>query len=282
MQLTEPWRSRHPYCLYPAEDFRVYSINVCLPSFLELLGKLITTMSFFTSAEPLIRCKQEALDVQDLQGLLQIKWRLGRFQVFSGVYTRIDQTFLVWGWITAIIFAVAQFSRVSWYDQAMLWSGLTVVGVVAMTTLAWFWVRIEQLRWVIYAWSFLMLLGVALTDAGIFLGWGWVLLNLCQMWLGISAVGYGVTGVGLRSRTFLLAGGIHALGIFLLPFFATVPFLFTGAIIAGTLLFLSEVQWDMRPPSASPLLSDAENAFNQAQQAQRLAAATVSQADLTV
>lgn len=233
--------------------------------------KLLTTMSFFTSAEPLIRCKQESLDVQDLQGLLRIEWRLGGFRMFTGVYTRIDQTFLVWGWITAIIFTVAQFSRVNWYDQAMLWSGLTVIGVTAMAGLAWFWVRVEQLQWVVYAWSFLMLLGIALTDAGLFLGWGWIILNLCQLWLGLSAMGYGLTGIGLRSRTLLLAGLIHAIGIVLLPVFSTLPFLFTGMIIAGTLLFLSEVQWDMRPPSASPVLTEAENAFNQAQQARRMA-----------
>ncbi|MDB9526751.1 hypothetical protein PN498_12190 [Oscillatoria sp. CS-180] len=228
-------------------------------------------MSFFTSAEPLIRCKQEALDVQDLRGLLRIEWRLGQFQLFSGAYTRIDQTFMIWGWITAIIFTVAQFSQVNWYSQALLWSGLTVIGIVAMAALAWFWVRVEQLRWVVYAWVLLMLLGVVLTDAGIFLGWGWVVLNLCQLWLGISAIGYGVTGIGLRSRTFLLAGLIHGIGIVLLPTFSTLPFLFTGIIIAGTLLFLSEVQWDMRPPSASVMLTDAENVFNQAQQARRLA-----------
>lgn len=226
-------------------------------------------MSFFNSSEPLIRCKQEALDVQDLRGLLRINYQIGHLKLFSSLYTRIDQTFLVWGWITAIIFAMAQFSSVNWQDQAILWSIFTTVGVLLMSSLAWFWVKVEQLRWVVYVWAGLMLLGVSLTDAGIFLGWGWVLLNLCQLWLGISAVGYLLTGWGLRSRTFILASAIHGLGIILLPYFSTLPFLFSGSIIAGTLLFLSEVQWDMRPPSASVMLSEQENEFNRLQQQQR-------------
>lgn len=228
-------------------------------------------MGFFNSDEPLIRRKQEALDVQDLQGLLRIDYGIGGIKFFSGLYTRIDQTFLVWGWITAIIFAVAQFSPLSWQDQAIIWSGLTLVGVGLMSFLAWFWVRVEQLRWVVYAWAALMVTGVLLTDGGIFLGWGWVLLNLCQLWLGISALGYAVTGWGLRSRTFLIASAIHLVGIVLLPYWASLPFLFSGAIIAGTLLFLSEVQWDMRPPSVRVSLSAAENEFNR-QQRQRRAA----------
>ncbi|MCM1981452.1 hypothetical protein [Lyngbya confervoides] len=226
-------------------------------------------MSFFNPHEPLVRCKQEALDVQDLRGLLRIEYRLGKIQLFSGVYTRIDQTFLVWGWITAVIFAVAQFSPVNWRDQAILWSLLTGVGVVIMASLAWFWVQVEQLRWVVYTWTLLMLMGVLLTDGGIFLGWGWVVLNLCQIWLGLSALGYLLTGWGLRSRTFCLASAIHGAGVLLLPYFSTFPYLFSGMIIAGTLLFLSEVQWDMRPPSAPALLTVEETEFNRLQQQRR-------------
>ena len=140
-----------------------------------------------------------------------------------------------------------------------------------MSLLAWFWVRVEQLRWVIYTWAALMLAGVGLTDGGIFLGWGWVLLNLCQLWLGISALGYLLTGWGLRSRTLTAAGAIHILGIALLPYFGAYPFLFSGTVIAGTLLFLSEVQWDMRPPSVSQVLTAEENAFNRVQQERRAA-----------
>jgi hypothetical protein len=226
-------------------------------------------MTLFNLSEPLIRCKQDVLDIQDLRGLLKIDWRIGNIRLFSGLYTRIDQIFLVWGWITAGIFATAQFSTLNWHEQAVLWSVLTAIGVALMASFAWFWVRVEQLRWVVYSWAALMILGVTLTDGGIFLGWGWVILHLCQLWLGISAIGYGLTGWGLRSRTFLIAGACHLAGIALLPLFSLWPFLFSGIIIAGTLLFLSEVQWDMRPPSEKPLLSDEENEFNQTQQARR-------------
>jgi hypothetical protein len=147
-------------------------------------------------------------------------------------------------------------------------------GVVLMTSFAWFWVRVEQLCWVVYIWAGLMILGVVLTDCGIFLGWGWVILNLCQLWLGISALGYVLTGWGLRSRTFLIAAGCHLAGIALLSLLSLWPFLFSGIIIAGTLLFLSEVQWDMRPPSTKPFLSDEENEFNQTQKVRRSADAT--------
>lgn len=232
-------------------------------------------MSFFNTAEPLIRRKQEALDVQDLRGLLQINWKIGQIQLLSKLYTRIDQIFVIWGWVTVMIFAVAQFFPINWQHQAIVWSLLTVIATVAMSILAWFWVKVEQLRWVVYTWAVLMLGGVILTDCGIFLGWGWVLINLCPLWLGLSAVGYAVTGWGLRSRTFIIAAIIHTIGIALLPYSGSLPFLFTGSIIAGTLLFLAEVQWDMRPPSANAFLSAEEIQFNQAQHQRRLAEITV-------
>lgn len=227
-------------------------------------------MDFFNTSGPLLRRKQEAMDLQDLRGLLRIDWRVGNFELFSSSYTRIDQIFLVWGWITVIIFATAQFLPISWHSQAIMWSGLTTVGVASMSLLAWFWVKVERLRWVVYAWAALMMLGVLLTDCGIFWGWSWVLINLCQLWLSLIAVGYLLTGWGVRSRTFCLAGIIHLIGLALLPYFSSLPFLFTGSVIAGTLLFLAEVQWDMRPPSDSVLLSDEENRFNREQQERRM------------
>ncbi|MGB3401816.1 MAG: hypothetical protein WBA77_03930 [Microcoleaceae cyanobacterium] len=232
-------------------------------------------MSFFNTAEPLIRCKQEALDVQDLRGLLQINWKIGKIQLISALYTRIDQIFVIWGWITAIIFLVAQFFPISWQHQAIVWTVLTVVATVAMSMLAWFWVKVEQLRWVVYTWAVLMLGGVILTDCGIFLGWGWVLINLCPLWLGLSAAGYALTGWGMRSRTFIIAAMIHLIAITLLPYSGSLPFLFTGGVIAGTLLFLAEVQWDMRPPSATAFLTTEEMQFNEEQYQRRLAEVTV-------
>jgi hypothetical protein len=228
-------------------------------------------MSFFNTNEPLIRPKQSALDIQDLCGLLQIRLQLGGRELFSLLYTRIDQIFVFWGWMTALIFLIAQFVPMSWQTLAIVSSGLTLFGVGVMGILAWFWVRVEQVRWIVYIWAGLMMVGVGLTDAGIFLGWGQVLMNLCPLWLGLSALGYAITGWGLRSRTFFLAALLHLLGITWLPYSGPWPFAITGLVIAGTLLFLAEVQWDMRPPSAVAILSEAEQQFNHEQYQRRLA-----------
>jgi hypothetical protein len=42
-------------------------------------------------------------------------------------------------------------------------------------------------------------------------------------------------------------------------------FLATGLVMAGSLLFLSEVQWDMRPPIEFNLLTLEQRQFNQEQ-----------------
>lgn len=228
-------------------------------------------MSFFNASEPLIRKKQEALDVQDLQGLWRICWRIGQVKLLSLLYTRIDQVFVVWGWITGLIFVTAQFWPLSWQLQAVLWSVLTLVGTLAMSVLAWFWVRVEQLCWLVYVWAILMLVGLGITNCGIFLHWGQVLMYLCPLWLGLSAIGYFCTGWGLRSRTFMLASVLHLLGIVVLPYSNPWPFAATGVVIAGTLLFLAEVQWDMRPPAATALLTVEQQQFNREQYQRRLA-----------
>ena len=228
-------------------------------------------MSFFDPTVPILRCKQEALDVQDLEGLLCIDLRLGALSLFSSFYTRIDQVFVVWGWITLAIFSIAQFFPLSWQIQAIFWSVLTLVGCATTIWLTWFWVSVERLRWVAYLWVGLMLLGVSVTDYGVFCGCGNILLNLCPLWLGISAVGYAATGLGMRSRTFLLASIIHVLGIMALPYFPGWQFLATGSIMAGSLLLLAELQWDMRSPQAeSALLSEEQRQFNRQQQELRL------------
>lgn len=234
-------------------------------------GHFFQRMTFFNASEPLIRKKQEALDVQDLQGLWRLRWQVGRVNLLSLLYTRIDQVFVVWGWITGLIFITAQFLPLSWQLQAVLWSVLTLVGTLMMSALVWFWVRVEQLCWLVYVWAALMFVGLGLTDCGIFLGWGQVLMQLCPMWLGLSAIGYFCTGWGVRSRTFMLAGVLHLLGIAVLPYSAPWSFATTGAVIAGTLLFLAEVQWDMRPPSATALLTVEQQQFNREQYQRRLA-----------
>jgi len=224
-------------------------------------------MQFLRSSEPLLRRKQHALDVQDLKGLLKLDLKIGNFQLLSGTYTRIDQVFLLWGVITAIIFLTAQFMPIAWHIQAIAWSILTLVGTAFMGWLAWCWVRIERLSWLIYLWGSLMLSGVILTDLGIFLGWGWVLMHLCSLWLVLSALGYVGMGLGMGSRTFLLVGGFHLCGIAVLPQMLGWQFLATGVLMAGSLLLLAEVQWDMRPPIENyAFLTAEEQEFNRQQQ----------------
>lgn len=225
-------------------------------------------MSIFNSAEPILRFKQEALDFQDRVGLLQIRWRWGD-RTISRFYTRIDQIFLLWGIITAVIFGVAQFCPVTWTVQALIWSGLTLLGVLGMGLLAWFWVTVERLRWLIYSWAGLMILGVFYTDLCVLAGQWQLSPYLCPVWLGLSAIGYLVMGWGMRSRTFLLTAGLHLASIPLLPYTGHWQFLTTGIVIAGCLLFLSEVQWDMRPPIEFAVLTLEQRQFNHGQHQKR-------------
>ncbi len=223
-------------------------------------------MLLFDSAEPIFRGKQEALDVQDLEGLWRIHLEVGDLTLLSTHYTRIDQVFVIWSLICAAIFFTAQFLPISWTTQAIAWSLLTAIGTASTIYLTWFWAKVERLSWVIYCWAALMALGVALTDAGIFLGWGEILIRLCPLWLGLSAVGYLATGWGMKSRAFLLAGAIHLLGLAILPYVGPWQFFTTGAIVAGSLWMLAEVQWDMRPPIEDPAaLSERQKQFNRAQ-----------------
>lgn len=226
-------------------------------------------MTFFNSTEPIIRRKQTALDLQDLCGLLKIKIEIGNNQLFSRFYTRVDQALLLWGIIALTIFTTAQFLPLSWITQAYFWSALTLVATAWMISLTNFWTKVEQLSWVMYLWGALMLLTLILTNLGIFGGWGIVLMNLCPLWLGSCAVGYFLTGLGLRSRLFMLIGLIHLCGIAVLPLITGWQFLATGLIIAGSLVLLSELQWDMRDPIHSPVLSEEQREFNQQQQQRR-------------
>ncbi|MGF1590180.1 MAG: hypothetical protein ACFCU7_13225 [Pleurocapsa sp.] len=223
-------------------------------------------MPLFNSAEPIIRRKQHALDFQDRQGLLKFKLQISNKTLFSNIYTRIDQVFVFWGLITTVIFFTAQFAPIDWITQAVFWSALTGVGTVGMTFLTHFWVKVERLRWVLYAWIILMLSGVAITDLGILWGWGTVLMHLCHLWLGLSAVGYFCTGWGLRSRAFAIAGLFHLFGILILPLCTGWQFLATGLIMSANLLMFAETQWDMRPPIDNySLLTEKQREFNREQ-----------------
>ncbi|MBH8567176.1 hypothetical protein I8748_34365 [Nostoc sp. CENA67] len=220
-------------------------------------------------SQPLLRDKQEALDIQDLQGLVCLNLKVGSIRVFSGFYTRIDQVFILWGLICAGIFLTAQFLAISWDTQAIWWSTLTLVGSIAMVVLTWFWASVEKVRWLVYCWVILMLGGVVLTDLSIFLGWGEVLMRLCPLWLGLTSIGYLCTVLALRSRAFLLMALIHLLGMAIIPYFSEWQFFTTGLVMMISLLIMAELQWDMRPPIDSDLLTPEQKLFNQHQNQRR-------------
>ena len=227
-------------------------------------------MTFFNHREPILRRKQTQLDVQDLEGLIFWQWKIGETPVFSLLYTRIDQVFLLWGWIVGAIFLTPHFfPTFAWTHQALLGSVLSVLGIAAMAVFAWFWVKVEQLSWLIYLWAGLVLIGLGLTNYGIFAGVGGILVSLCPLWLGLCGLGYGLMALGLRSRTFLIVSGLHLASIPLLTLAPTHQFVLTAAVMAGSLFLLAEVQWDMRPPVVSPVLSSEQIAFNQSQHQHR-------------
>lgn len=229
-------------------------------------------MNFFNPTEPIIRTKQEHLDFQDRQGMLHFHISVGDKTLISGFYTRIDQVFVIWGLICATIFVTAQFSPISWLIQAAFWSVLTLIGTVSMVVLTYFWVKVERLKWLLYGWILLMVSGVVVTDLSIFLGWGDILMYLCPMWLGLSAFGYFCTGLGMRSRAFILAGIVHLLAIIFLPYVGGLQFITTGLVMAANLLMFAEVQWDMRPPINYNLLTREQKRFNEEQYKLRQAA----------
>jgi hypothetical protein len=222
-------------------------------------------MTALSTVQPILQRKQHALDVQDLEGLLHINIQIDDLKLFSSFYTRIDQVFILWGVITAVIFLTAQFLTVSWADQSIIWSVLTLIGAWGTCHLTWYWVTVERLRWVVYAWVGLTIGGLLVTNWGIF-GGGWIVLSsLCAIWLGISAIGYAITAWGLRSRAFLASSLLHLGAIALLQYVPTWQFLLTGIVTAGNLFLLAETQWDMQSNNIQ-LLSTEQQEFNQQQQ----------------
>ncbi|MEG5018567.1 MULTISPECIES: hypothetical protein [unclassified Microcoleus] len=205
-------------------------------------------MTFFNYSVPPLRRKQLNIEVQELEGLWQVQFPLGKDRFYSQFYTCLDRTCLLWSLLLIPIFGTAQFFSVSWMLQAGLWSALSLVGTAAMVSMTYSWVKIERLLWVLYGWVILMLLGLLLTDLAIFLSWGKVLANLCPLWLGMSGIGYLGTGFAVRSRALLAASLLHLVGILILPYTGGWSFLFTGTVMVFSLLVLAELQWDMRQP----------------------------------
>ncbi|MUG97340.1 hypothetical protein F7734_35430 [Scytonema sp. UIC 10036] len=201
-------------------------------------------MSFFNNSVPPLRRKQATQETYLLQGCRQVSWQIGNIQLYSNFYTRLDQSFLLWGLAIAPMFVTAQFLAVSWDVQAVLWSILSIIATVGMVSWTHSWVKQKQVCWILYCWVRLMLLGVVLTDLAVFFCWGEILLNLCPVWLGLCSFGYVCTGLAIRARALLFASVIHLLGIFILPYVGGWQFLVTGAVMFFCLFLLAELEWD--------------------------------------
>jgi hypothetical protein len=201
-------------------------------------------ISFFNPDAPMLCRKQGVFEIPDLPGLWRCHWQIGNFIVLSTFYTRLDQACIIWGAISLVIFGTAQFFPISWITQAVWWSFLSVIGTFGMIVLSPSWLKEEGLAWILDSWIILMLLGLVITDLSIFLGWGSVLIYLCHLWLALVGLGYILTGLGMRSRTLMIVGAIHLLGIALLPYLAAWQFLATGIIMGVSVLILAEFQWD--------------------------------------
>lgn len=201
-------------------------------------------MSFFNFDSPIAARKRSAFEIQDAPGLWRIHWQVNQRVLISTFYTRHDQACLLWGAIAAGIFVTAQFLPFAWTVQALLASVSTIVGIVSMSLLTWYFVTSERITWVLGCWAALMLCGAIGTDLAVFFGWMPILINICPLWLWLNAAGYLLTGVGLRSRLFLLIGLLHLLAIGLLPHAPTWQPLITGVVISGSAFLLAELQWD--------------------------------------
>ncbi|BAY96978.1 hypothetical protein NIES37_09150 [Tolypothrix tenuis PCC 7101] len=201
-------------------------------------------MSFFNYSQPLLVRKLLTLEVQKQFGIRYINWQIGSVKLHSTFYTCVDQACIFWSLLLLTIFINAQFLPISWSLQATLWTILSCIGTVAMISWANYWVSERKVKWVLYSWVILMLLGVVLTDLSIYCGWVEILSNLCGLWLGLSSIGYICTALGVRSRALIFTGILHLLLIFLLPYIAPWQFLITGAFMAFCLLMLAEFQWD--------------------------------------
>lgn len=179
-----------------------------------------------------------------MPGLWRVHWRMGDRTLISTFYTRHDQACILWSLLSAIIFSTIQFVSLSWAVQAILASGLTFLGVLSMIALTQQRVQMDGLHSVLWCWVLLMLIGALLTDLSVFLGWGWLLVQLCSLWLTLSAIGYFYTGVKMRSRAFLLLSVVHWVGVLLLPWLQGWHFLTTGFIIATSVWLVGELRWD--------------------------------------
>ncbi len=227
-------------------------------------------MTSFDLSEPLLPPYPETVGMQDLNGLLKAHAEqqqaahpgLARLLQFPALslsfsFSQLDQAFLVWGAIALAIFSLAQFGSMSWMTQSLLDAALTGIGIVSTSKLTWRIACSERLKWVVCLWAVLMMGGMIATAYGIFCSSSpsavLILLNLCPLWLGLCAVGYLAMSIGLQSRCFGAASGVHGAAIAALSLYPHNQFLMTGLVMALTLFFFSVVPWDMRAAEAEEL-----------------------------
>lgn len=193
-------------------------------------------MTFFDLSEPMLPTRSEAARVPALSAI-----RL----------SELDQAFVIWGLTALLIFSLAQFSTLSWPVQAVLDAALTGATVAGTSGLTWQIAEIAKLRWVVFLWAVLMSVGMVVTAYGIFCSVGFILINLCPLWLGLCSLGYLAMAVGMRSRCFGACSLVHGLAIAGLTLHPSWQFFTSGLVMALTLFFFSVVPWDMREVTAS-------------------------------
>jgi len=204
-------------------------------------------MSFFDYSVAPFRRKSNNLALDPQQKILPVSWSIGQHQFSSTFYTSLDLACILWGLLLIPMFVTPQFFSVSWKVQAGLWSALSLIGLAAMVHLAQDWVKIKRVSWALGCWVILIFVGLFLTDLGIFLAWSGVLANLCSLWLGLIALGYGFTGLVVHSRAMIVIGFVHLGAILVLPYVGVWQFLFTGGVMDFSLILLAEFRWDILP-----------------------------------
>lgn len=195
---------------------------------------------------PIFQLKQSLIDPVDLHGVIKIQLGPQANAWIATYLTRLDQALIAWGVVTAIIFLIAQSYLIDWQTQAILWSALSCAAIAISGQLTWFWITTRQQRWIFYSWSILVLVGLGLTDYGIFAGAGIILSNLCPLWLSLSALGYITTGIGIQAQALVLIGLVHGLTIPILMWVPTSQFLFTGGVMSASLFLLATFHWEHR------------------------------------
>ena len=194
----------------------------------------------------IFQLKQSLVDPVDIHGVIRVQFGQRDNSFIITYLTRLDQALMTWGLVTAAIFLVAQFYLWDWSTQAVIWSVLSCVAVLVSGKLTWFWVTTRNQRWILYCWSLLVLVGLCLTDYGIFCGSGLILRHLCALWLGISALGYVITGIGIQAQALRFIGIVHACAIASLGLWPGWQFLLTGAVMSISLFCLALFHWDHR------------------------------------